>query len=169
MDPAQYKLGENAENLAIETLAECSAVSLALAQQATRSLHIFSRTLDERLYDTAPFLEALRQLAIRSRYSVIQVLVQQPDHAVKNGHRLIELGRRLSSAIHLRTVHNDFREHNEAFLIADEVGFLHRPLADRFEGRANFHDPLEGRELLRFFNKVWEMSSRDPEHLRLHI
>lgn len=169
MDLAQYQLGESTETLAIETLEECTAVSLALAQQATHTLQLFTRTMDERIYDTEPFLEAVRQLAIRGRFSRIEILVQQPDHAVKNGHRMIELSRRLSSAIALRTVHVDFRNYNEAFLIADEVGYLKRPLADRFESKASFYDPLEAREMLRFFHKVWEMSSRDPEHLRLHI
>lgn len=169
MDLEGFNLGERSETLPVESLEACAAVSLRLAQQATRSLHIFSRTLDERLYDTTPFIEAMRRLAVRGRNSGIRLLVQQPDHAVKNGHRVIELSRRLSSAIAIRTVHPDFRDYNEAFLIADEAGFLQRPAADRFEGKASFHDPLEARELLRFFVKVWEMSLRDPEHLRLHI
>ena len=169
MDLENHKLGEQSDTLAINSLEQCAEVSLLMAQQATHSLHLFSRAMDERLYDTESFVEAARQLAIRSRQSALRILVQQPDHAIKNGHRLIELSRRLSSHVAIRTVHPDFREYNEAFLIADGVGFLHRPVADRFEGKAHFYDPLEARELVRFFDKIWEMSTRDPEHLRLHL
>lgn len=169
MDLEHHKLGETADTLAVETLTDCAAVSLALAQQATRTLHIFSRDLDARLYDTEAFLEAVRQLAIRGRFSDIQVLVQGIDTAVKGGHRLIELSRQLSSTIHMRIVHPEFRNNNQAFLVADQVGFLQRGLADRFEGKASFNDPLEARERVRFFTKVWEVSRRDPEVLRLHI
>jgi hypothetical protein len=169
MEPENLKLGETADNVVITSLQECADVSLLLAQQATRSLFLFTRTMDERLYDTSAFIEAVRQLAIRGRNSDVRILVQQPDHAIKNGHRLIELSRRLSSYIAIRTVHPDFHEYNEAFLVADEIGYLHRPLADRFEGKASFYEPLEARELVRFFMKVWEISARDPEHLRLHL
>lgn len=169
MELDRYILGESADNLAIETLDECAAVSLALAQQAARTLHIFTRDLDARLYDKEPFLEAVRQLAIRSRFSEIRILVQGADQAVKNGHRLIELARHLSSYIQIRAVHPEYRDYNQAFLVADERGFLLRSLADRFEGKANFHDPMEARELVRFFTKVWEASSRDPQLQRLHL
>jgi len=169
MDLDRYKLGETAETLAIETLGDCAAVSTALAEQARRSLHIFSRDLDARLYDTEPFLAAVRQLAIGGRFSEVRILVQGTDHAVKNGHRLIELSRHLSSYIQIRAVHREYRDYNQAFLVADHAGFLHRGLADRFEAKANFYDPLEARELIRFFTKVWEASSRDPELQRLHL
>ncbi len=169
MDLDSFKLAQTAETLAIETLADCAAVTLALAQQATRTLHLFSRELDARLYDTEPFLDAVRQLAIRGRFSEIRILVQSTDRAVKNGHRLIELARHLSTYIQIRAVHPEFRDYNQAFLVADEAGFLMRNLADRFEGRANFHDPLEARELVRFFTRVWDASSHDPELQRLHL
>lgn len=169
MELERYILGETAETLAIETLEECAAVSLALVEQAKRTLHVFSRDLDARLYDTAPFLEAVRQLAIRGRFTDIRILVQSTDHAIKSGHRLIELARHLNSYIHMRAVHPEFRDYNQAFLVADEHGFLQRGLADRFEGKASFYDPLEARELVRFFTKVWEMSGRDPGLQRLHI
>lgn len=169
MDLEPFKLGETAQTVPIETLADCAEVTLALARQATRSLHIFSRDLDARLYDTEPFLEAVRQLAIRGRFSEIRILVQNTDRAIKYGHRLIELARHLSSYILIRAAHPEFRDYNQAFLVADEVGFLQRGLADRFEGKANFYDPLDARELLRFFTKVWDASSHDPELQRLHI
>ncbi len=169
MELENFKLGEHRETLAVDSLETCTRISLLLTQQATHSLYIFTRDMDERLYDTEPFIEAVRQLAIRGRHSEVRILVQQPDHGIKNDHRLIELSRRLSSHMAIRTVHPDFRDYNEAFLIVDDEGFVHRPLADRFEGKAGFHDPLEARELKRFFIKVWEMSSRDPQHLRLHI
>lgn len=169
MDYSTHTLGETAATSAIETLDDCRAACLALTRQAGRTVHIFSRDLDPRLYDSEEFCAAARQLAISSRFSEIRVLVQDTDRAVKHGHRLVELSRTLTSSLHIRAVDGEFRNYNEAFLVADEVGFVHRTRADRFEGKVTFYNPVAAHELLRHFVKVWEASSPDPQLLRLHI
>ncbi len=169
MDLAEHKLGETSEALVIETLEDCQAASLALANQAQNTLYIYSRELDPRLYDLPSFEEAVRGVAVRNRQSEVRILIRSSQHIVKYGHRLLDLARRLSSSIAIRIAGASHRNHNEAFLIADGVGYLHRTLADRFEGRADFNDPLATRELLRFFETAWEHARRDPELLRLHL
>jgi hypothetical protein len=97
------------------------------------------------------------------------MLVQDPRPIVKDGHRLIEVARRFSSFVALRTAHPDYQDYNETFLIVDETGLLHRRIADRYEGTVHFTAPRLARERLAFFNEVWERSEADPELLRLHL
>lgn len=167
--PDAYRLGDTDAELRVATSTDNRHAALALTEQAKRSLHIFTRDLDAPVYDQPPFIQAVSALATRSRYSRILILLQSSERAVKNGHRLIELSRRLSSFIELRKPHHDFREYNQAFLIADEVGLLRRPIADRYDGMLNFKAPLAAREYLDFFTQVWERSEADPDLRQLHI
>ncbi len=82
---------------------------------------------------------------------------------------MIELSRRLSSSIEIRQPHEDYLHYNEAFLIADECGLIHREFADRYEGNANFYAPIEAQRKLDFFTEVWERSQVHPEFRRLHL
>ncbi|GMQ88527.1 MAG: hypothetical protein BMS9Abin08_1783 [Gammaproteobacteria bacterium] len=140
-----------------------------MLEQTQATLEIFSRDLDPELYDRQVFLDAVQQLCLRNRKARIRVLVQDPLSPIKRGHRLIELGRRLSSSIEIRQPNQDYHRYNEAFMIADECGLVHRPLADLFEGTANFYNPVEARRRLDYFTEVWDRSEPQTEFRRLHI
>jgi len=144
------------------------AIDLML-EQTQATLEIFSRDLDPDLYDRQEFLDEITQLCHRNRLARIRVLVQDPGPPVQRSHRLIELGRRLSSSIEIRQSNPDYHRYNEAFMIADECGLVHRPLADLFEGTANFYDPVTARRKLDYFTEVWDRSEPQAEFRRLHI
>jgi hypothetical protein len=140
-----------------------------MVQQCRDSLEIFTRDLDAPLYDQEAFLQALGAMCLRNRKARVRILVQDPSTPVKRNHRLIELSRRLSSSIELRRPHPDYSHLNEAFLVADRCGLIQRSLADRYEGSANFYDPIEAQRKLDLFIEVWERSESHPEFRRLHI
>lgn len=165
----ELRLGISDLPIELQARAETVHATELMTQQCLESLEIFSRDLDAPLYDREPFLKALGDLCLRSHKARVRILVQDPTPPVKRGHRLIELARRLSSSIELRQPHPDYRRHNEAFLIADGCGLIHRPLADRYEGSANFHDPVNAQRKLDFFTEVWERSEAHPEFRRLQI
>ncbi len=146
----------------------CYATDL-MVQQSQTSVEIFSRELDPDLYDREPFLQALSNLCVHNHAAQVRILVQNPLAAIKRGHRLIELSRRISSAIEIRQPHPDYRQHNEAFLIADHCGLISRGLADRYEGCANFYTLTLAQRKLDFFTDIWNRSEAHPEFRRLHI
>lgn len=143
--------------------------ALQLATQARRSLAMFSRDLDPLIYDTREFVAAAQQLALRSSYARIRIVVIDPTPAIKNGHRLIELSRRLSSYMEIRRPSEDHARLAEAYLISDDTGMLYRPLASRYEGFADTHDPFEARNRLRQFDEIWESAEPEPEFRRLGL
>ncbi len=137
--------------------------------QARMYLAMFTRDLEPLIYNTEEFSAAVRQLALRSRYSRIRIIVVDPTTAIKDGHRLIELGRRLSSFIEFRRPSADHANLPEAFLVADETGLLYRPVASRYEGFADPDNPSEARVRLRLFDEIWERAEPEPEFRRLGI
>ena len=165
----KLRLGITDLEIELLTRAETRHATELMVGQSRSSLDIISRDLDPFLYDQESFLDLLSKFCLRNRNAHVRLLVQDPSTPVKRGHRLIELGRRLSSSIEFRQPHQDYQRYNEAFIVADQCGLIHRPLADRFEGTANFYDPVDARRKLDFFTEVWERSVAHPEFRRLHL
>ncbi len=168
-DLSEHTLGETRDTLEPDTAEDHRRLAAALAGQARRGVVVMSRDLDAPVYDDPPFLDALKDLAISHRQARIRVLVRDPRPAVRNGHRLIALAQRLPTYFDIRVPARHHREFNEAFLVVDEAGYVHRKLADRLEGTASFNDPLEARRLLRTFDEMWEVAEPDPNLRRMRL
>ncbi len=161
-----YQLGQTDELLRINTRDDCQQLSLAMAQQAKRSLNIFSHDLEPSLYNTPSFYEAARSVIGADTSSLIRILIYDVSGTINKGHRLLDLASRLSSRVQIRKL---TKKYHHAFMIADGIGVVDRRRAERFEGTANFNAPGWGQNLLVFFNGVWDQSSRTSEVYSLKI
>lgn len=161
-------LGETFTAVDLASSDDQRRAAVALTHQARHSLDIYTRDLDRKIYDNQAFLEALQALAVE-HHGVIRILVKDSGNAVKYGHRLIPLYQRLTSFIEIRKAAEDYKEYNEAFLIADEKGYIHRRHADRFEGIARFNSAKEAGNLLVYFNEVWRNSAPDSDLQRVYL
>jgi hypothetical protein len=168
-DFTEFELGISTQELVLGAWADACNAAGALAGQARNTLLIHTQDLDPRIYDQQPFLDAVSRLARSHDKAHIWILVQDARRAVQEGHRLIELARRLQSSIQLRRPNPDFRDYCQTFLLADEEGYLCRPLFSRYEGTANFNDPAKVGELRNYFMDVWEKSEPDEEMRRLYL
>lgn len=166
---SEYSLGEHADDIAIFSSEDNQAAALRLVSQGGRSLDIFSRDLESRIYDTPEFADAVRALAIKTRDMQVRILVIEPDLIIKYGHRLVELARRLTSHMEIRKVHEDYCNNPEAYLVVDKRGLLHRKLATRYEGVVNFNNPQTATELHNHFTEMWERSKQYMDFKRLYI
>jgi hypothetical protein len=162
-------LGETSLEFEVERLAEARAVAHALAAQAERTLLLHTEDLEPAIYDDIAFLEAVSRLARAHSQSRVWILIHDARTVVSYGHRLIETARRLSSAIQLRRPGPQYRNYHESFLLADGCGYLHRPIAARYEGTANFHDPGKVADFEKYFMEAWERSEPDEEIRRLYL
>ena len=165
----KLRLGLSELDIELEDRADTAYATNLMTEQAQDSLDILSRNLDPGLYEQNAFLDNLSRLCLRNRKARIRFLVQQPVEAVKRCQRLLELARKLSSSIELRQPHADYRQHNEAFLVADRCGLIYRKFSDRYEGTANFYAPVEAQRKTDFFTEVWERSEVHPEFRRLYL
>lgn len=162
-------LGKSPEAVPLENCDSHRLAALSLAQQARRALSIHTPDLDRDVYDQQPFLDAVIKLATHGRQALIRILLRDPMRALTEGHRLIELSQRLPTFVQIRIPSEAYRDYNQAFLVADEMGLLHRPVADRYEGKACFYAPLEASNLLRYFDQAWEHATPDPRLRRLSL
>lgn len=164
----QARLGDD-RVLQTEERSEVAAACLHMTRQAKFRLDIVSRDLEPRIFDNADYYEAVKQLAMNNTRSKIRILIQNSEHIAKYGHRLVELSQRLSSFIEIRLQGRDFKEFNEAWLIADDCGWIRRPLSDRFKGECHFNAPRENQERSKQFTAMWDASIEDPNLRRLHL
>ena len=169
LDPSTCRLGVSTGEYALTTRDDNRSAAAILATQSRRQIELLSPDLEPALYDQTAFIEALTRLSLSSPRARIRILAKDFDRTVKEGHRLVELSRRLSSFVEIRKVHSDYQEYNESFLLADDYGLLHRRHSPRFEGVFSCKSPLEVRRLRAYFDEVWGRSEPDADLRRLHL
>ncbi len=143
--------------------------ALQMAQQASRSIDILSFDLDPPLFDQQAFVEAVKRLATGSHLSRIRILLQDNDRVQKQGHRLLELTRRLPSRIAIHQPALEDRGHPENLMVVDCSSYLLRRVHTRYQGIAGYLDRREARHLTNLFNEMWGRSGPDSDLRRLHI
>jgi hypothetical protein len=100
----------------------------------------------------------------------VRVLISNPGKAIRNGNRLVTLGRRLNSYIEFRDVLEEYREdHREAFIIADDRALMYRADAAKWEGMVGLNEPAIARQHLEVFKKIWQVSEYKNELRQLSI
>jgi len=167
--PATHSLGNTPGRLELLGREMFGDICLLMAEQASRQIQIFSYDLDAPLFDRQPFIDALKSLVLQSQFSRIQILLQKNQRVQKEGHRLIDLSRRLPTYIEIRRPHLDHKERRENFLVADRIGYIRRKSADRYHGEADFKDRAEAIRLSELFDSIWDCSDPDTDLRGLHI
>ncbi|WP_295880921.1 GNAT family N-acetyltransferase [uncultured Thiohalocapsa sp.] len=164
------RLGDTTGVLRLDSPEAQGGAVASLAAQARTELLIASPDLEPGLYDQSPVLDAMLRLAVHRRGRVpVRVLVADADAPVKRGHRLIELSRRFSSGIQIRTLPEELAEGTEPCLLADEVGYTLRPTAARDSLLVDFSDSAHTRRLRRRFELFWQQSGVHPGLRRLYL
>lgn len=141
-----------------------------VAKIAQRGLAIYTPDLEPGIYDHEDFIAVVKRLVLSKRYARVRVLISNPGRAIRSGHRLVSLGRRLNSYIEFRDVQEEFREdHKEAFIIADDRALMYRADAGRWEGMVGLNEPAIARQHLNVFEKIWQVSEYKQELRRLSV
>lgn len=143
--------------------------ALELTQQSKRTLRVLSNELDPEIFDNADFVDALSQLARRSRYSDIRLLVVHAKPVAQRGHRALELARKLSTTIQLRRADCAPEAIAENFLIADDTGVLCYSLREPEKAWADYHNRPLAENYAAQFDELWHRSIDDPELRLLHL
>jgi hypothetical protein len=162
-EPAPFVLGEYPAMERFGQPAEARAHALALLQQAQRSLCIYSADLEPWLYHHSSVQDACTRFLLANPKNRLRILLKDVTRAVKTGHRLLTLSRRLSSNLHIRKLHPDCPAEDIAFLLADDRGLLLRPEPDQFAGYALYQDPARVRLRQAQFDQAWETGITDPD------
>jgi hypothetical protein len=149
--------------------AEVRAAVVEVASLATRSMVIFTHDLEPEIYDHDDFLETIKHFVLARSFARIRVLIVDPSRAMKHGNRFVTMGRRLNSYIEFRNVKEEYRNHPEAFCIADESALVYRTDANRWDGMADTYEPAVARVYLNTFDELWNACEVDPELRQMHL
>ena len=168
-DIGALRLGVDSQEITCSGRAEVRDLAVALAAGVQRELLLYTRDLEPVIFDQQPFLDTVSSVIRNHRDIRLRILIQDGRSAVQNGHRLIELSRRLSSHIEYRRPSPRHMDYGKTYLLADNSGYLLRPMAGRYEGTASFNNPGEVSRLKEYFLEVWEHGEPDPELRRLHL
>lgn len=139
------------------------AATQRLLGDARRRADIFSRDLDRPIYGNPQVVEALKQLVLRSHRAEVRILCHDALPAVRDGHRLIQLARRVTSNMGIRNPAPDHRETPAVFMIVDDRHMIYREHGERYAGVLYERGGTETAKASRFFADAWEQARPDPE------
>lgn len=143
--------------------------AVRLVEAARLELVICSAMLDRRVYGDETFIDRVRRFVLQHRRARLRVLVGQPQAAMRASHRLVELGRALSSRIEFRQPAEERQLPADEYLIADERVQLIRATPEQLEARYFADAPMAARLQLRVFNALWEEAVPAREFSELRI
>lgn len=148
---------------------DASQALATLVRASRRSLWLRAPALDA-LTDSADVCDAIKVLALSSARADIRILFDSLESAVRNGHRLIHLSRRLPSRITLRQAQQDDSDAQLCFAIADGTGLFEasswpRPAKIDLSGHRLPRAPRLGKQ----FREHWERASGSPELRELRL
>lgn len=148
---------------------QASATLAMLISACQRSLWLRVPVLDFLTADI-DVCDAIRHLALSSPRVDIRLLFDDPDQAVRNGHRLIHLARRLPSRLTLRQTQQDDRDEQQCFAIGDSTALFEArgwPRPARLSLCA--HHLPRAPQLARQFQGHWERAGGNPEIRELRL
>lgn len=137
--------------------------TLAMFAQAQHSLRLYSPDLEPWLYNQSDIVQAATSFLLAHPRNHLRILLADPTLAIRQGHRLLTLARRLTSSIQIRTLNPDYPAQTSAFLVVDERCLLIRPEPERIAGYALYQNPGRARALRHQFDTAWERSLSHPD------
>ena len=143
--------------MSFENFEQTLAATLTLISEARRQLSIYSWDLEYNLYGHADVIKALKQFAIQSLDSSVQIIVQDTTSLRTQSHPLLELAQRLPSSFQLRIpVEPEDLQYPSAFIVNDRDGYLFRQFGNRCEGHWSPALPGRNRQLNEEFERFWQ-------------
>lgn len=149
---------------AIDSRDALAAARLQLLAATHHRLVLHLPLLGRDDYGNDAELAELKRIATSGRRADIRILLHDPAAALRDGHRLVLLFQRLSSAIAIRTPVEDVdRQNTSAWLVNDSGGYLYLPDASQPQGRMALADRPAQAPLQQQFDEIWERSARAGE------
>ncbi len=164
-----YELGHDKQLIQLRSESDFRNVILNMAQQAKRSIRIYSPLLSHDLFDHDDLMTVCSELARRNKYTKIEILVFNPHRMIKNGHALLNIARKLPSSIRIKIVDPEMRQQYHEYMLVDGQGVIYRAEHDTYSGTAQFQDITGCNHLDRQFTASWESGLLDPNLRQLSI
>lgn len=166
---SSFVLGESEALVHLEGEDAFSRAQVLLMQQAKRELFILTPDFEPERYNEAGFADALSAFVRRSRFTDARILVGDPALAIRWGHQVVALGRRLSSNLKIRQLHDEDAKVQHMWMVADDIGMLRREGTAGLKGILSAKSIPHAQRARRQFIEMWERSTEVPDFRQLHL
>lgn len=157
------------ELILLDELEDFQKHALKAVSEGRRKVYILSTILDDSVYNTDEFRDALRDLVIQDRYCEARILVKDIKPVVEHGHRLLELARKLSSKVQMRKLNFVPRNSDQAYLIVDDTTLLYKHADDTYKGYVDYAARPKCKLLIEDFMNMWELYGEVDPSLRQQL
>ncbi len=125
-----------------------------------------SKTLDPAIYNSEDFYQHILDLARGDRNTQVKILVKDIQPVVEQGHRLLELARRLSTKVEMRKLLIKPAKDTICYLIGDRKDLLYMHEDQIYSGFVHYDAAQECKVLADEFSHLWEKYSEQDPALR---
>ena len=161
---------EKGHRWVMSTKDEVRQAIIDITNEASWKLSIFTRDLEDGIYDHPAFLQAITQLVLSQTYVRIRVLFAEGPSPTKNDNAFLEIGRRLTGYIEFRHLPKNLRADSHTFCIADDIAVAYRLRHNTWDGIADTYEPPVAELYGNIFNNMWQESQITntlPHHVPL--
>ncbi|MCV6638993.1 hypothetical protein [Candidatus Albibeggiatoa sp. nov. NOAA] len=155
-------LGETEHTLTETDVEQIQQLTTTIVCQADRKIDILTRDFDPLTYDNDEMFEAFESFVLQNHRCHVRVILHDPQLAASRGHCLIDLGKKLSSFFSFRCLPERFKSYADTFLIADNIGVIHKPYPDSLKTNFHFSDAQLAKSLGNTFTQMWEEAEPHP-------
>ena len=144
-----------------------AARALELVRGAHGELLLLSDSLERSLYGGEEFANAVKSFLLGSERARLCVFVNQPQQAVQNVPRLVELSRRISSRLEFRQPSEEQSSSGQRseWLLADRRVLLERRESESLQAQFWAQEPQRGKLRAEAFEAIWN-EAQPAQYLR---
>ena len=146
----------------IASLEEMRAAVNRVAASAQRLMSIYTPDLEPELYDQSEFLDIVKRFVLGRNFAKVRVVLGDGSRLLRDGNRFVAMGRRLTSYIDIRILHQKVPQRAASYIIADDRAIALRTAARAWDGVADFNNPPIARAHLAEFDAVWLANQPEP-------
>jgi hypothetical protein len=139
----------------IGSLEEMRTAFNRVAASAQRLMSIYTPDLEPELYDQTEFLDIVKRFVLGRNFAKVRVVLGDGARLLRDGNRFVAMGRRLTSYIDIRILHEKLPQRAASYIVADDRAVALRTQARAWEGVADFNNPPIARVHLAEFDAVW--------------
>lgn len=143
----------------LDSIADYTAAIDTVIGLAQRNIRLFERNYEGIGFNSPKRIELLHNFVLASRRNRIFIVAHDTDYLAKYCPRLMTLLRQFSHAISINQTRPHAQGVHEAFVIADDVHYVHRFHFDHPRALLALNDPLGAHTFNDLFSDIWEASS----------
>ena len=138
-------------------------LAVELCNSARRYVAILSPCLDSAAFNNPELASAISHLVRQSRQSEVRILVNDVRPLVARGHHLLQLARRMPSALRIRKLADHPDWNGETVVIRDRDAVLFKPAGSEDRAFCEMDARPVAEQYLERFEDLWRYSEEDPD------